>query len=612
MELIQILVILSFTLPMLLAILGHLRLDLAALVTMGSLALLQFLGFGVFSKPATPDNALHAFTGFSQSAVLVLVCLFILTAALEKSGFARWLTQHILRIGGQSISRLVFLFAGVTAVFSLVMNDVAAGALLIPSVLETSRHTGIKPSKLLIPVSFGSLLGGMATYFTTANILAADLLKMSTPTQQNLGILDFLLTGGFIALAGLVFLSFFSDHLLPERESATVARLHKPTGSEIEELYRLGERTWQVSLPHGSAWHQRTLRDLALGENFGLTLAAVQRGENNMLFPDPDMVLKSGDQLLLIGRQDRIQLLAKEDLHISQEDHRNHLSKRGISVFELLVAPRSKALGKSLKDLDFRRQLGSSVIALQRGDRVFRTDVGNRRLKVGDALLVVGESSRRHLIKDSHDFILLEPSPADQPLRRRDAALSLGLLLAGIIASALGVPIYLSMLISALLAILFGTISMREAYAAIEWQVIFIVGGMYSLSLAMVQTGLADMAGGWLSAFADYFGLLGLAGGAFLISALLTQVMGGQIVVLMTGPVAISAALSLGVDAKAIALAAALGCSASFLTPMAHSVNLLVMVPGGYAMRDFFRIGWRLFLVCFLAFLVAMTIFWRL
>jgi di/tricarboxylate transporter len=206
----------------------------------------------------------------------------------------------------------------------------------------------------------------------------------------------------------------------------------------------------------------------------------------------------------------------------------------------------------------------------------------------------------------------LEPSPADQPLRRRDAALSLGLLLAGIIASALGVPIYLSMLISALLAILFGTISMREAYAAIEWQVIFIVGGMYSLSLAMVQTGLADMAGGWLSAFADYFGLLGLAGGAFLISALLTQVMGGQIVVLMTGPVAISAALSLGVDAKAIALAAALGCSASFLTPMAHSVNLLVMVPGGYAMRDFFRIGWRLFLVCFLAFLVAMTIFWRL
>jgi di/tricarboxylate transporter len=573
---------------------------------------LQFLGFGVFSPPATPENALRAFTGFSQSAALVLVCLFILTAALEKSGFARWITQHILRIGGQSVSRLVFLFAGVTAIFSMVMNDVAAGALLIPSVLEASRRTGIKPSKLLIPVSFGSLLGGMATYFTTANILAADLLKMSTPSQQTLGILDFFATGGFIALAGLAFLSFFSDRLLPERESATAARLQKPTGSEIEELYRLGERTWQVSLPAGSAWHQRTLRDLAIGENFGLTLAAVQRGANSMLFPHPDMVVQTGDRLLLIGRQERVQLLAEEGLHIRQEDHRNHLSEKGISVLELLVAPRSKALGKNLKDLDFRRQFGCSVIALQRGDQVFRTDVGNLRLGVGDALLVVGESSRRHLIKDSHDFIMMEPSLADQPLCLRDAVLSLGLLLAGIIASAMGVPIYLSMLIAALLAILFRTISMQEAYAAIEWQVIFIVGGMYSLSLAMVQTGLADMAGGWLSAFADYFGLLGLAGGTYLISALLTQVMGGQIVVLMTGPIAISAALSLGVDAKAIALAAALGCSASFLTPMAHSVNLLVMVPGGYAMRDFFHIGWRLFLVCFLAFLVAMAVFWRL
>lgn len=610
MNLTHILVILSFLLPMLAAILGRLRLDLAALATMAMLALLQFAGLGVLAPPGTPENALHAFIGFSQSAVLVLVCLFILTAALEKSGLSRWLTQHILRVGGKSIGRLVFLFSGVTAIFSLFMNDVAAGALMIPSVLETSRRTGIKPSKLLIPVSFGSLLGGMATYFTTANILAADILRISTPQQAILTIPDFFITGGFVALTGLIFLTFFSDRLLPDRESIMADRLQKPTGSEMEELYQLGERTWHVSISEGSALAQRTLRELALGENYGLTVAAIERGKNSLLFPDSGILIQKGDHLLLIGREERIQLLAGDGVHISSEDRRNHLSQRGVAVFELLVAPRSTALGKNLKDLDFRRKFGASVIALQRGEKIHRTDVGEMRLSIGDSLLVAGESNRRHLIQDSRDFILIEPSPADQPVCWRDAIVSLCLLLAGVLAAALGMPIYLAMLAAALLAILTGAITMQEAYAAIEWQVIFIVGSMYSLSQAMIQTGLAEMAGNLLGTSANLLGMLGLAGSAFLISALLTQFMGGQIVVLITAPIAISAALNLGADVKAIALAAGLGCSASFLTPMAHSVNLLVVVPGGYNIKDFFHIGWRIFVVCFIAFMIAMLLFW--
>jgi di/tricarboxylate transporter len=490
------------------------------------------------------------------------------------------------------------------------MNDVAAGALLIPSVMEATRRTGTRPSKLLIPVSFGSLLGGMATYFTTANLLAADLLKMTVPGGPSLTILDFLLTGGLVALAGLAFLGFFSDRLLPERESIIAARLQRPTGSEIEELYRLGERSWHARLLPDSPLRGQTLREIGLGENYGLTLAAVQRAGSSLLFPSPEMVLQTNDRLLLIGRQERIEQLSDAGILVSREDNRSHLSERGITVFELLLPPRSNALGKNLKDLDFRSEFGCSVIALQRGGQTIRTDVGERRLAVGDALLAVGESDRRGRMRDSHDFILMEPSPADQPLCRRDAFLTLGLLASGIAAAVAGVPVYLAMLAAALLAILGGAISMQEAYQAVEWQVIFVVGGMYSLSQALLQSGLAEIAGGWLGAISDQFGLLGLAGGAYLISALLTQLMGGQIVILITGPIAISAALGLGIDPRASALAAALGCSASFLTPMAHPVNLLMMAPGGYRFNDFLKIGWRIFLVTFVAFMLAMLIFW--
>jgi di/tricarboxylate transporter len=608
----QILVVLAFALPMLAVVFGRLRMDLAALMMMALLGLLQFTGLGVLGPPVTPGDALGALSGFSQSAVVVLACLFILTAALEKSGFSRWLSRKILQVGGGTVNRLAISFSGVTAMFSLVMNDVAAGALLIPSVMEATRRTGTRPSKLLIPVSFGSLLGGMATYFTTANLLAADLLKMTVPGGASLSILDFLLTGGFIALAGLVFLGFSSDRLLPARESLIAARLHRPTGSEMEELYQLGERSWHARLLPDSPLLGQTLREIGLGENYGLTLAAVQRGGSSLLFPSPDMVLQTSDRLLLIGRQERIDQLEDANVKIRREDSRSHLSERGITVFELLIPPRSNALGKNLKDLDFRSEFGCSVIALQRGGQTIRTDVGDMRLAVGDALLVVGESDRRRQMRDSHDFILIEPSPADQPLCRRDAFLTLGLLAAGIIAAVAGVPVYLAMLAAALLAILGGAISMQEAYQAMEWQVIFVVGGMYSLSQAMLQSGLAELAGGWLGAISDQFGLLGLAGGAYMISALLTQLMGGQIVILITGPIAISAALGLGTDPRAIALAAALGCSASFLTPMAHPVNLLMMVPGGYTFQDFWRIGWRVFLITFAAFILAMMLFWGL
>jgi len=598
--------------PLLLVIFDRLRMDIAALSISVLLAIGQLLGLSIFGPAGEVEWAARAFSGFSQEAVITLVGIFILTLSLEKSGFARWVSRQLLRIGGNSVRKMIFLFASTAAFLSLFMNDVAAAAFLIPSVLEVSRRTGINPAKLLIPVSYGSLLGGMATYFATANILANSLLTNADPTQDPLSVLAFFPTGGLIALSGILFLTFFGERLLPTRNNDSLLHKKKPTGSELEKIYALHERTWKITIDKKGPLCGRALKDIGLGENYGLVLAAVRNGKRSLLLPDPDMTLKPGNQLLVIGHEEWVEKLACDGVRIEIDNKKDSLSKRGLAIFELLVMPRSSAVGKNLKDLNFRQQYGWSVIALRRGDSNYRTDVGSMKLAVGDTLLVVGETARKGSVTLERDFILLESSLSDQPLRLREAILSLGLLIGAVIAAVMGVPIYISVLIAALAVVFSGAVNMQEAYRAIEWQVIIAVGGMYSISLALVHSGLAASAGAILARSVDLFGPIGLAGSSFLVASILSQIMGGQFEMLMTGPVAISAAIQYGISPQAIALAVAIGCSNSFLTPMAHPANLLMMGPAGYKFSDFLRIGWRMFLLALVMLLAGMVLFWGL
>ena len=180
-----------------------------------------------------------------------------------------------------------------------------------------------------------------------------------------------------------------------------------------------------------------------------------------------------------------------------------------------------------------------------------------------------------------------------------------------IIASILGVPVYLSMLAGAVLLLLTRTMDLEEAYRAINWQSIMLVAGMYSVSLAMVNTGLAKMIGEGVLSLVTPMGPLGLAGGSYLLTSLLTQLMGGQVSALVTGPITISAAISMNTNVQAIAVATAIGCSASFFTPIAHPVNILMIAPGNYKFSDFFHIGWRLTLVSFITLIIGLIIFWN-
>jgi di/tricarboxylate transporter len=252
------------------------------------------------------------------------------------------------------------------------------------------------------------------------------------------------------------------------------------------------------------------------------------------------------------------------------------------------------------------------VVALRREGRSYRTDVADMKLRPGDSILMVGDRRNLKNLQRSSDFIALETDPGDQPVQWRQAAFAVSVTFGAIIASILGFPVYLATLIAAVAMLVSGLLTMEEAYHTMEWQAIILIAGMYPVSLAMVNTGLADTIGRGVVSLVAPFGPLGLAAGSFLFTALLSQIIAGQVTTLITAPVVISAAISLHTNPQAIAVASAIACSASFLTPLAHPVNMLMIGPANYRFGDFFRAGWGLTIVCFVVLVIGMVLFWRL
>jgi len=591
---------------------NRLRIDLAALVMAVALGILQFVGFGMLGSAGNTDAVSNVLSGFGQPIVLILISLFILTHMLEKSGVTRWIAWQLLKVGGVNQSRLIGLFATTAAFLSLFMNNLAAGALVLPIAMEVARRTAIKPSKLLIPVAYGTLLGGSATYFTSANIIVSTLLQNASPPQSALGVLDFTPTGGLIAIAGILFLTFLGPRLLPDRKPTEEQGFARMTGSELEEFFSLAERVWEGRVLPSADLVGKTLAQSEIGRQWGVTVAAIYRAHDDILLPQPQQVIRENDVLVLVGREEKIKDLAELGLDVHPESSESHLTSRGVTFAEIILSPHSKALGQTLKDLDFRRHYGLSVVAVHRLERSYRTDVGNLNLEVGDALLVVGTTAQLERLRRSGDFIVLKPNWSDLPVNKKEAAISVVIVLAGIVAAIAGVPVYLAMLAAAVLALLLKMLTVEEAYRSVEWQVVFLIAGMYVVSEAMVETRLADLLGSALLPAIRPFGGLGLAAGAYLLTAVLTQFMGGQVTALVTGPITISAAIQMGVSPQAIAVATAIGCSASFFTPLAHPVNILMIAPGNYTFGDFFRSGWILTIISFVMLLVGMVLFWRL
>ncbi len=553
----------------------------------------------------------EALAGFSRPAVITIMGLFVITSTLERTGVVQWLAERLARLSGRTEGRIMLVFMGAGSLLSLVMNNIAAGAVLLPAAVHVARQAQVPPSKVLMPLAFGTLVGGMATLFTTANIIVSSALQ--SQGERALTVLDFLPTGGAIVVTGTLYMWLVGRRMLPSHETLVQSIVPAAPAIDLPTTYQLDQRLWEVQILPTSPLVGQSLAQSEIGKRLGVTVLGIWHGREAKLPPSPTEVIAADDILLVLGHISRVNQLAQEGATIGRGgQYTASLSAQEVRLAEAIVGPRSPMLGQTLKDIHFRAKFGLTVVAVWRSGRSYRTDVGTLALQAGDALLLVGPAARIQVLALEPGFIVLEP-PAPPPTTPNHARLSALITALAIGVSAFGwVPTPEAMLAGAVLMALTGCIRMENVYRAIEWRIIFLIAGMSSLTVALVSTGLAERIGQGLAAALLPFGPLALIAGLYLFTVLLTQVVGGQVSALIVGPVAIAVAVQAQVNPPAVAVAVAIACSTSFLTPLAHPVNMLMINPGGYTFGDFIRVGSGMTLTCLLTLLLSMPLLWSL
>lgn len=580
-------------------------------------ALLVLLSLGA-TRVLTQEEA---FSGFGRSAVVTLLAVFIMVEGLLRVGVAEALSALLSRLAGTSEKRMVVVVMTCGAILSLFMNNIAAASMMLPAVGGAARRSFVSPSRLLMPLAFGTILGGMATLLTTNNLIASGVLSgMGLPS---FGLLSFAPIGVPMLIAGVAYMVLYGRTLLPTMAAERQQALNEAE-ADLVGVYGLGEKLFRAEVPAGSTLIGRHISDSRLRENFQLTVIAVERSPQLILSPSPELTMQRGDVLVLKGDIEDFKARDVEPymkILPAREWTEETLSAPTHVVVEAMLSPRSELIGQTARAIHFRARYGMNILAIWRRRDQLLTGVREIALQFGDALLLEGPRAQLPVLKKEKDLILM--SDVDDPSDHGAPNGALGtrayrmLALAIFGASFLVAAIYPSligeiMLGGALAMLLCGILTMDDAYRAIDWRSIFLVAGMLPLGLAMTKTGAAQKISTQLVSTFGFFGVYGLLASLVLTGFLLTQVMNGAAVTAVIAPIAVHAAQSSGLQPAGFVMAVAIASSMAFLTPLGHPVNILVMGQGGYRFRDYGRVGAGFSLVLLVLLLLLIPLMWPL
>jgi di/tricarboxylate transporter len=388
-EILLVLAILTAAVVLLIA--EWIPMEVTALLALGTLAVTGLV---------TPAEAL---AGFSNPAVVTVWAVFILSGGLTRTGVANVIGDFVLRLAGRRETAMIVVIMTTAGVLSAVMNNVAVAALMLPVVMDIARHTGSPPGRLLLPLAYGSLLGGLTTQIgTPPNILVTDALREAG--FETFSFFDFTPVGLAVMAAGTAFMALVGRHLLP-RGGAT-GRTPAGRGSDFQTRYELEQRLFTIQVPAGSILLEKSLGELRLGSILGWNVVAIGRGDQSVAAPGPADVLHAGDRLTVDGRVENLnELKTWYALDIEQNElELQELFAGTLGAVEVAVDPASPAAGGTLNSLDFRARFGVNVLAMRRGGRLRRSNLQDETLQPGDRLLLSGPAARLAEIKAEAGF----------------------------------------------------------------------------------------------------------------------------------------------------------------------------------------------------------------
>lgn len=553
-----------------------LRVDLVAMLVLLALVLSGLL---------TPEEG---FSGFSNPAVITVWAIYMVSASITHTGIADVIGRYIGQIAGTKQWRLILVLMVSVAGMSAFMNNIGATAVLLPVAISLGRRANVPVSKLLIPLAFASLLGGITTLIgTPPNLLASD--ALASAGYAPFSLLDFTPMGLIIVTCSIAYMVVFGRHLLPHVEDTT----HHEE-EEYTSEYRLRDFLTELHVQPNSPLIGKTFVESQLGERYDLTVVGLHRGENLRLGVMPNTHIRAGDVLLVRGRQEELLQDGRELGIMLSPDHvlsDRDLESEEVEMTELVISQKAHFIGHTLKEVNFRGRYGVTVLAIWREEAPVSGRLADVPLHLGDTLLVQGRYERIEALRHDDSFLVL--SPQEEPAYRLNKA-GINLLIFGTMITlvATGVlHISIAAVLGAMLSVLTGCLSMDEAFEAVEWKSVFLIAGMLPMGIAMEKTGTAQLLADTVINVVGGMGPRGVLVGLFVLTTALTAFMSNAAAAVLVAPIAIQTAVSLDVSPQAFVMGIAIAASNAFVTPIGHQACVLVYGPGGYRFFDFTKVG---------------------
>jgi di/tricarboxylate transporter len=543
----------------------------------------------------------EAFAGFGNDIVITIAGLFILTGGLARTGVIDLVGRRLHRTAGESEFRITALIMFAAAFCAAVMKNTTTTAMFLPVVLGIAARRHISPSKLLMPLAFGAILGGTCTLIGTSTNLAVS---GALPRYgiQPFTMFELTRVGVVIVGVGMLYMLLLGLRFLPRRKAA----------ESLTEQYHVRHYMTEVIVLDDSPLIGKSLAEARIGDELDLTVLGILRGDVQRIAPNPGARIKADDLLLVQGRvEDILKVKAEAGIEIKPDFtlHDSVLESKEADLVEAMVPRGSDFIGRTLKRLDLRKRYGVVVLAIDRHGVDLLSKISRVRLRFGDVLLIQGNRDQvERLVADGHILLLEEISEKHpRPEKRRWAVMAFAVFLFFSLTHL--VPLSIAVLIGVMILLATQSVRMAEVYEMIDWRLLILIACMMSFGVAMETTRADQYLADLIVRATGHYGPLAVLAGFFLMTVALTQPMSNQAAALVMLPISVKTALALGLNPRTFAVTVTYAASCSFLTPL-EPACVLVYTPGHYRFVDFIKVGSLLTIAVFAIVIWLVPVLW--